>query len=383
MRPTWVEISLPALRHNYEAIRQRVGDTVTVCAVLKADAYGHGVVECARALESVGADWIGVTTTEEGVRLREAGVGARILLMTGFWRGDQEEIVRQRLTPAVWDWWQIGALETVLTRGPEAQAPFPVHVKVDTGMARLGVPEIYTGLFLRRLKAAPQIAMEGLFTHLSSADQLQRDTTEQQVARFAEFEKCAGEHGFRPRYVHLANSACVAARPGLWRDMVRPGIALHGYVRPVGHPQLGDLDLKPVLSWKTRIVSLKEVPAGQPVGYHGTYVTKVPSKLAVLPVGYADGLDRRLSNNGQVIVRGHCAPLAGRISMDLALADVTLIEGANVGDEVTLLGSDGKCMISALDHARAAGTITHDILCSIGSRVPRKYVESAGDSERR
>jgi alanine racemase len=376
MRPTWVEISLPALRHNYDKIRQRVGEAVTICAVLKADAYGHGVVECARALEAEGSRWIGVTTTEEGIRLRDAGVEARILLMTGFWRGDQEDIVRYHLTPAVWDWWQVGALETALSRlRKEGDPPFPVHVKVDTGMARLGVPDYYTRLFLQRLKAAPQIEMEGLFTHLSSADQLQRDTTELQVGRFAEFETCAREQGFRPKYVHLANSACVAARPEVWRDMVRPGIALHGYVRPNSHPGLGELQLEPVLSWKTRIVSLKEVPTGQPVGYHGTYVTKAPSKLAVLPIGYADGLDRRLSNNGKVIVRGHCAPLAGRISMDLTLADVTLIEGVNVGDEVILLGSDGTRSISALDHARAAGTIAHDVLCSISSRVPRRYLE--------
>jgi alanine racemase len=375
MRPTWVEISLPALRHNYQAIRRRVGEHVTVCAVLKADAYGHGVVECARALEAEGASWVGVTTTEEGIRLREAGVGTRILLMTGFWRGEQEEIVRNRLTPAVWDWWQLGALETALGRlQKEGDPPFPIHVKVDTGMARLGVPDYHTRMFLQRLKAAPNIEMEGLFTHLSSADQLQKDTTELQVARFAEFESCAREQGFRPRYVHLANSACVAARPEVWRDMVRPGIALHGYVRPAGHPRLGELQLKPVLSWKTRIVSLKDVPAGQPVGYHGTYITKVPSKLAVLPVGYADGLDRRLSNQGTVIVRGRCAPLAGRISMDLTLADVTHIEGVNVGDEVTLLGCDGTRSISAVDHARAAGTIAHDVLCSISSRVPRRYL---------
>jgi alanine racemase len=376
MRPTWAEISLPALRHNYGVIRRRVGEAVTVCAVLKADAYGHGVVECARALEASGTGWFGVTTTEEGVRLRESGIRARILLMTGFWRGEQDDIVHYRLTPAVWDWWQVGVLESALVRrARQGDPPFPVHVKVDTGMSRLGVPACYMELFLSRLKAAPHIEMEGLFTHLASADQLQKDTTDLQVARFAEFEQAARAHGMHPRFVHVANSACVAARPGLWRNMVRPGIALHGYVRPQGHPELGELDLQPVLSWRTRIISLKEIGPGQAVGYGGTFVAKAPTKLAVLPVGYADGLDRRLSNKGRVIVRGRCAPLAGRISMDLSLVDVTSIAGVNVGDEVTLLGSQGDCSLTALDHARAAGTITHDILCSIGSRVPRRYLE--------
>jgi alanine racemase len=378
MRPTWAEIDLPALRHNYRVISGRVGSSVTVCAVLKADAYGAGVVECARALEAEGATWFGVTTTEEGLRLREAGVRARILLMTGFWRGEQEEIVRHRLTPAVWDWWQLGALESALVKlARHGDPPFPVHVKVDTGMARLGVPDYWMGLFLRRLKAAPHLSMEGLFTHLSSADQLQKDTTELQLARFTGFEEATREHGFAPTFVHVANSACVAARPNVWRNMVRPGIALHGYVRPLGHPELGDLDLKPVLSWKSRVVTMKDVGIDQAVGYSGTFVTKVPTRLAILPVGYADGFDRRLSNKGRVIVRGRCAPIAGRISMDLTLIDVTQIDGVSVGDEVILLGSDGECSISALDHARAAGTITHDILCSISSRVPRRYNESA------
>ncbi len=376
MRPTWAEISLSALRNNYAAIRRRVGEDVTVCAVLKADAYGHGAVECARALEQEGAAWFGVTTTEEAVRLREAGIQARILLMTGFWRGEQEEVVRHRLTPAIWDWWHVGALEGALAKlQGDDPAPFPAHLKVDTGMARLGVPDYLMGLFLRRLKAAPRICVEGLFTHLASADQLENDATERQVARFAEFEQMTIHEGFAPRFVHLANSACVAARPKLWRNMVRPGIALHGYVRPLSHPELGELRLQPVLSWKTRIISLKDVGAGQAVGYHGTYITGAPSKIAVLPVGYADGLDRRLSNRGRVIVRGRCAPIAGRVSMDITLADVTQVEGVAVGDEVTLLGSDGNCSLTALDHARLAGTIAHDILCSISSRVPRRYLD--------
>jgi len=172
MRPTWAEVSLDALRHNFRTIQQHVGENVEVCAVVKADAYGHGVVPCARALEESGAKWLGCTSTEEGVALREAGIKARILLMTGFWRGEQEEVVRRQLTPTIWEWWQVGALEQVLGKMKDAPQSFPVHVKVDTGMARLGVPDYFMGLFLKRMKAARPLMMEGLFSHLASAEVL-------------------------------------------------------------------------------------------------------------------------------------------------------------------------------------------------------------------
>ena len=380
MRPTWAEVSLGALRRNYRAVQERVGDQVTICAVVKADAYGHGAVECARGLEQEGATWLGVTSTEEGVRLREAGIGARILLMTGFWRGEEADVLRHRLTPAVWEWWQVGGLEAALNKVVDAPRPFPIHIKLDTGMARLGVPEHYLKLFLNRVAAAKDVEIEGVFSHLASAEVMGSDEVERQAARFREFEQLIRERGLAPRYFHLSNSAAVATRPALFRDMVRPGIALYGYQLRISGSRDTEsaLAVEPVLSWKTRIISLREVGAGQGVGYNLTYVTQAPSKIAVLPVGYADGLNRHLSwraegKGGSVLVRGERVPIAGRVSMDITLADVTAVKGVNVGDEVTILGSDGAQRIDAWEHAQLAGTIPYEILCDIGKRVPRKF----------
>lgn len=381
MRPTWAEVSLPALRRNYRALRERVGEQVTVCAVVKADAYGHGAIECARALEEEGATWLGVTCTEEGVRLREAGIRARILLMTGFWRGEEGDVIRHRLTPAVWEWWQVGGLEAALNKVAGVPKPFPIHIKLDTGMARLGVPDYYLKLFLNRVAAAKAIAIEGVFSHLASAEVMGSDEVERQATRFADFERQIRDRGLAPRYFHLSNSAAIATRPALFRDMVRPGIALYGYQLKITGSKATESPLRidPVLSWKTRIVSLRDVGPGQGVGYNSTFVAQVPTKLAVLPVGYADGLNRHNSSRadsqgGSVLVRGRRVPIAGRVSMDITLADVTGVAGVNVGDEVTILGSDGGQHIDAWDHATLAGTIPYEILCNIGKRVPRKYL---------
>ena len=378
MRPTWAEVSLSALRGNFRVLQQHVGDAVTICAVVKADAYGHGVVECARALEQEGAAWFGVTSTEEGLALRQAGVRGRILLMTGFWRGDQEEVVRHQLTPTVWEWWQVGALETALNKMGAEPRSFPVHVKVDTGMARLGVPDYYMRLFMNRLKAATAISLEGVFSHLASAEVMDAADAEQQARRFEEFESMVCQSGFSPAYLHIANSVAVAGRPSLWRNFVRPGLALYGYAPPFSwtdeHETANPLSLERVLSWKSRIISLKDVGAGQPVGYKGGYVTSRKSKLAVLPVGYADGLSRHLSSRGRVIVRGQYAPMVGIISMDITVVDVTDAPGACVGDQVTLLGSDGGATVDAWEHARLEATIPYEVLCRIGARVRREYL---------
>jgi alanine racemase len=377
MRPTWAEVSLSRLRHNFRVVQEHVGAGVTVCAVVKGDAYGHGAVECARALEAEGATWFGVTSTEEGVALREAGVRARILLMTSYWRGEEADVIRYQLTPTVWEWWQVGALEAELNK--RIGGAFPVHVKVDTGMARLGVPDFYMNLFLRRLKAAKAIVLEGMFSHLASAEVLDAHDAEAQAARFAEFDDLAHEHGFAPAYLHLANSAAVEGRPALWRNMVRPGMVLYGYALPLtttqGKEWLPPLPVEHVLTWKTRIISLKDLPEGQGVGYKGAFVTQRPTKLAILPVGYADGLSRHLSSRGRMIVRGHYAPIVGIVSMDITTIDVSDVPGAAVGDEVTILGAEGEASVDAWEHARLRGTIPYEVLCGIGKRVRRTYVE--------
>ena len=376
-RPTWAEVSLANLRQNFRVVERHVGSGVTVCAVVKADAYGHGATECARALEEEGAQWLGVTSLDEAIPLRDAGIRARILLMTGFWRGEEEEIVRLRLTPTVWEPGQVELFEKAAARlGLPKHA---VHLKVDTGMGRLGVAPEDLPQVCSALKSSPHLALEGLSTHLASSEVLDAPSVGEQLKCFEEVRRRLRAEGFDPPLIHAANTGAVISRQESWNSMVRPGIALYGYYLPferAGRDVSGSklrLAVKPVLTWKTRILSLREVRANQALGYGGTYVTKAPARIAVLPVGYADGLNRQLSSRGRVIVREHYAPLVGRISMDLTLADVTGLPGIAVGDEVVLLGSCDGLNVDAREHASLANTNPYEILCGISKRVPRKY----------
>jgi alanine racemase len=376
-RPTWADVSLGNLRQNYRSVRDYVGDRVTVCAVVKAYAYGHGAVECARALETEGATWMGVTSLDEAIPLREEGIAARILLMTGFWRGEEEEIVRLGLTPTVWEVGHIELMEKAAARiGVEQQA---IHLKLDSGMGRLGAAPEDLPKLLAALKASPHLQLEGFATHLASSEVLDAPSVGDQLKVFADARRLLREAGFNPPLVHAANTSAVISHHESWNTMVRPGLALYGYHLPferAGREVSGaglKLALKPVLTWKTRILSLREMRAGQALGYGGTYVTKAPARIAVLPVGYADGLNRGLSAGGRVIVREHYAPIVGRISMDLTLADVTGIPGIAVADEVVLLGSHDGLSVDAREHAELARTIPYEILCAISKRVPRKY----------
>jgi len=392
-RPTWAEVSLATLRQNFRTVQKHVGANVTVCAVVKADAYGHGAVECSRALEAEGARWLGVTSLDEAIPLRDAGIRANILLMTGFWRGEEAEIVRLKLTPTVWERWQIEALEAAAAALGVVR--HPVHLKVDTGMGRLGVAVDQLGEVLAALKAAQHLALEGLSTHLASSEIMDAPSVAEQERSFETARGMVHAAGFVPAFVHLANTGAVISRRETWanenranenranegnKSMVRPGVALYGYYLPfqrAGREVSGGtlrLPVKPVLTWKTRILSLRDFAANQPLGYGGTYVTKAPAHVAVLPVGYADGFNRQLSNRGRVIVREHYAPIVGSISMDLTLADVTGIPGIAVGDEVILLGTLDGISVDALDHARLANSSPYEILCNISKRVPRRYV---------
>ncbi len=353
-RPTWAEVSLAHLRQNFRALQQHVGSAVNLCAVVKAHAYGHGSLECARALESEGAKWFGVTSLDEAIPLREAGITGRMLLMTGFWRGEEEELIRLHLTPIIWEAWQ-----------------------VDTGMGRLGVSLSDLPAICSALRSAQHLRFEGLSTHLASSEVLDSDSVEKQLKTFEQARSIVRSAGLAPEFVHVANTGSIIARRETWNNMVRPGIALYGYHLPFQRPAKevnnAHLAITPVLTWKTRILSLRDVHANQPLGYGGTYVTKAPAHIAVLPVGYADGLNRQLSSRGRVIVRGHYAPIVGRISMDLTLVDVTGINGIAVGDEVILLGSAGDLSVDAVEHATLANTVPYEILCNISKRVPRRY----------
>jgi alanine racemase len=382
-RPTWAEVSLGTLRQNFRTVAKHAGAGVTVCAVVKADAYGHGAIECARALQAEGATWLGVTSLDEAIPLREEGIESRILLMTGYWRGEESEIVRLRLTPTVWEPWQIESLETAAAALGAGR--HPVHLKVDTGMGRLGVSLEKLPAVLAAIQSSSHLALEGLSTHLASSEIMDAPSVGEQIEKFEAARRMVREAGLEPNFVHLANTGAVISRRETWSNanrnaMVRPGVALYGYYLPfqrAGREVSGRtlrLPVKPILTWKTRILSLRDIEANQPLGYNGTYVTKAPAHIAVLPVGYADGYNRQLSNRGRVIVRDHYAPIVGSISMDLTLVDVTGIPGVSVGDEVILLGSSDGLSVDALEHARLANGSPYEILCNISKRVPRRYV---------
>jgi alanine racemase len=376
-RPTWAQVSLENLRYNFGVVQRHIGAGITVCAVVKADAYGHGAMECARALEEEGARWLGVTSLDEAIPLRESGIRTRILLMTGFWRGEEEEIIRLQLTPTVWEPGQVELLEKAAAG--LGLPRLPVHLKVDTGMGRLGVDPEDLYQVASALKSSPHLLLEGLSTHLASSEVLDAPSVNEQLQKFEQVRNLLRNEGFDPPLLHVANTGAVISKRESWNTMVRPGIALYGYHLPferAGREVSGSklrLGVKPVLTWKTRILSLRDVRANQALGYGGTYVTKAPARVAVLPVGYADGLNRALSSRGRVIVREHYAPIVGRISMDLTLADVTGLPGVSVGDEVILLGALDGLSVDAREHAELANTNVYEILCAISKRVPRKY----------
>jgi alanine racemase len=298
--------------------------------------------------------------------------------MTGFWRGEEEEIVRLELTPTVWETGQIELFERAATT--LGVAKHPIHLKVDTGMGRLGVAPEDLPQICSALKSSSHLVLEGLSTHLASSEVLDEPSVAAQLKTFAEVRNLLGKEGFNPPLIHAANTGAVISRPESWNTMVRPGIALYGYYLPferAGREVSGRalrLKVKPVLTWKTRILSLRDMRANQALGYGGIYVTKAPARIAVLPVGYADGLNRRLSSQGRVIVGEHYAPIVGRISMDLTLADVTGLPGVSVGDEVVLLGATDGLSVDAREHASLSETVPYEILCGISKRVPRRHL---------
>jgi alanine racemase len=378
-RPTWAEVSLGKLRQNFRAVQQHISSAVTVCAIVKADAYGHGAVECTLALEQEGARWFGVTSLDEAIPLREAGVRGRILLMTGFWRGEEEEIVRLGLTPTVWETGQIELFERAATA--VGVAKHSIHLKMDTGMGRLGAAPEDLPRICSALKSSSHLQLEGLSTHLASSEVLDAPSVAAQLKAFDEVRGFLCREGFNPPLIHAANTGAVISRPESWNTMVRPGIALYGYHLPferAGREVSGSglrLAVKPVLTWKTRILSMREMRANQALGYGGIYVTKAPARIAVLPVGYADGLNRKISSQGRVIIGENYAPIVGRISMDLTLADVTGLPGVSVGDEVVLLGATDNLSVDAREHAALSDTVPYEILCGISKRVPRRHLE--------
>jgi alanine racemase len=370
-RPTWAEIDLDALAHNFTVIRERVGRDVKVLAAVKANAYGHGAVECARRLQNEGADWFGVALPEEGSELRNASITKPILCLGGIWQGQESICLQHNLTPVIF---RLDVVEALNRAAADKQQTIDVHVKIDTGMGRLGVRAADISDFCDALKRFTNIRVDGLMTHLASADdEAQAAFTNEQLRRFEVSVSAFRERGFRPTHIHAANSAGVFAFANSFGNMVRPGGTLYGFIRDVLPPNIESPPLHPVMSLFSKIMLLKRVPPGETLGYGATFQTQRDSLIATIPLGYDDGYSRALSNKGRVIVRGQFAPVVGRVSMDLTLIDVTDVGDVSQDDRVTLLGSDGERSISAEDLGELAGTISYEITCGISNRVPRVY----------
>ena len=374
-RPTWAEIDLNQLAANFKQIKNRVGADTRIMAVMKANAYGHGAVECARRLAAEDADWFGVALPEEAIELRDSGITQPVLCLAGFWPGQAAACIQHNLTSVVYGRDMLDALNQAAR---EAGVIADVHVKVDTGMGRLGVRFDQLGEFVATLGHYPNLRIDGLMTHLAAADDTTCEPlTLDQIRRFDEAVATFREHGYRPTHLHLANSAAVYSHRESWGNIVRPGGVLYGLWRDVLPPNVGDPGLLPVMSVHSRIMLLKWVPRGETIGYGCTFEASRPSLIATIPIGYDDGYLRGLSNRAHVIVRGVYAPVVGRVSMDLTLIDVTDVPGVELQDQVTLLGWDGRhadLRIRAEDLARIAATLSYEVTCGIGERVPRTYV---------
>jgi len=370
-RPTWAEIDLDALSHNLHVIRERADAKVRVMAAVKANAYGHGAVECARRLESAGTDWFGVALPEEGIELRRAGITRPILCLGGFWKGQEAACLDQRLTPVVY---RLDMIESLNRAARDAKAVAEVHVKIDTGMGRLGVRADEVSEFAQAAKRFANIRIDGLMTHLAAADdETKEEFTNDQLLSFQNAVQVFRENGFAPKFIHAANSAATFAYARDGENMVRPGGTLYGFTRDVLPANVETPPLRPVMSLHSRIMLLKKVPRGEQLGYGCTFETRRDSLIATLPIGYDDGYRRALSNRGHVIVRGEFAPVVGRVSMDLTLIDVTEVAGVSLNDEVILLGKAGKLSISAEEIGAMMKTISYEITCGISARVPRIY----------
>jgi alanine racemase len=387
-RPVWAEVSFEALAQNYRAIRDYVNPPSEkrktprkVLSIVKGNGYGHGGPQVAKALEKVGSDWFGVASAGEGMELRKFGVRNPILVLGGFWPGEEKNLLNHDLTPAIHRCEQLAPFEAAAAKLRKKNVA--IHLKMDTGMNRLGISPKDIDCFARQLAKCPHLHLNGTFTHFASSEvltgtpigrmtTLQMERLNSAIDRLRTFKIDAG-------IVHCANSAAIAARPDTWADMVRPGAILYGY-----HPGFDPMDrrtefesklrLRPVMSLRARVINVRSVPAGEGVGYNASWVPQRPSRIAVISAGYHDGVHRSLGNRGQFAIRGHLAPMIGIVSMDVTMLDVTGVPDVAIGDIATLYGEDGDRTYPANVIARSIGTVTSDLISGVGPRVPRIYL---------
>jgi alanine racemase len=387
-RPLWAEVSSHRLLANYKKLCHMAGSQADLMPVVKANAYGHDVLACAPLLAAAGAEWLGVTSTEEGVAVRAVCPQARILLMSGIFRGEADTVIEQGLTAVVWEPWHLDLLEEAAAARGMAPLSVAVHVEIDTGMSRQGVRVVDAPALLPRFQNGSCLRLEGVMTHFSAPETMSSVRPNPQLAGLKTALQWMVDRGLRPQWLHAGNSSSVVAGPDREillqmavrmgaRLMLRPGLALYGYLDRLtldGLSWEGEPGFAPVLAWKTQVTSLRTIQQGESTGYGNTFVAARETRLALLPVGYADGYNRLLSNRGHVLIRGEKAPIAGRVSMDQTVVDVTDIPGAAIGDEVMLLGNQGTRSIDAWDLADLTGTIPWEVLCAISTRVPRILV---------
>lgn len=364
-----LSVDLAALRHNYLELRRRLSPGVQVMAVVKADAYGHGLVPAARTLAGAGAAYLGVASLEEGLALREAGLGLPILLLMGIVPEESQAAVAADLEVALY---RRDVAETLKEAGRSQGKKARVHLKVDTGMGRLGFNPSEVLAFLDSLKDSPNIEVLGLISHLAMADAVDKTYTYQQLQEFLGLLGAARERGWELPLSHIANSAALVDLPEAHFALVRPGISLYG--SPPAPGRSWGVDLKPVMSLRTQVLQRKRLPPRSSISYSRTYITEDWCELAVLPVGYCNGYPRLLSNRGEVLIKGRRAPIRGRVCMNLTMVEVGHIPDVAVGEPVTLLGEDGGERLTGDDLAAWAETISYEIYCALGSANPRRYV---------
>ncbi len=388
-RPVWAEVSLTALRQNFEAIREYVNPPSEkreaprkVLSIVKGNGYGHGGPEVSKALEKFGSDWFGVASAGEGMELRKIGVRKPILVLGGFWPGEEKNLIAHNLTPAIHRCEHLALFDAAAAKARKRHVA--IHLKIDTGMNRLGIAPSDMDCFANQLAKCKHLELDGTFTHLASSEVL-TDTpmgrqTGEQLERFHKAIQRLRVLGVSAGIVHIANSAAIAARPETWADMVRPGAVLYGY-----HPGFDPMErrfefesklaLRPVMSLRARLLNVRSVATGVSVGYNANWVARRPSRVAVLAAGYGDGIHRSLGNRGTVAIRGHLAPIIGIVSMDVVMLDVTDVPDVVIGDTATVYGTDGERIYPANVVARSIATVTSDLISGVGRRVPRFYLQ--------
>jgi alanine racemase len=404
-RPCWVEISTQALEDNFRFLKKLAEPHAEILAILKANAYGHSLAICAPAVVRAGAHWLGVNSVEEGAAARAVcaeNTGAvsqisrtapHILVIGGVFAGQGEAVIRHGLTPVIWEPWQLDELEIAARAAGIQAGSLPVHLEIDTGMSRQGVNPMGMSAILARITPGSPFRLQGVMTHLFAADEADGRVNAEQLARLDEALNRIELAGQFAEWLNVGNSAALlsgetnaiaelAARRGM-KAMLRPGLSLYG-LTPQFDPDFEATEpaeltaarkaLKPVLEWKSQVVSVRHVEAGAMVGYNGTFVASEPMRLALVAIGYADGFDRKLGNHFSLLVRGARAPVVGRVSMDQTVIDVTEIAGVEAGDEVVVIGAQGDERITAFHHADATGTIPWEIFTRIGMRVERRAV---------